>query len=231
MLPQAEVLQDWKGLSDSQWSNKPKPSWLQGPFHKLTLPQLPADFSHASTASQIQQLVALCVVPVMLAKHQIKGIEDLMRLPSPATTGRQPKLPLVRIPQQPCLLPSKLLVRWGEGLAFEENGHCRLTLQRTGRSWNSKAVRLATLICHARHGPPAVPRLVPKHLCGNHSCIHPEHISWETQSDNTLHARHKHTPMHIPTVAQNQQARAEAQQARAEAKQAAALLYLAENVV
>ena len=107
MLPQAEVLQDWKGLSDSQWSNKPKPSWLQGPFHKLTLPQLPADFSHASTASQIQQLVALCVVPVMLAKHQIKGIEDLMRLPSPATTGRQPKLPLVRIPQQPCLLPSK----------------------------------------------------------------------------------------------------------------------------
>eukprot|EP00891_Asterochloris_glomerata_P009125 jgi/Astpho2/9125/Aster-02775 len=94
VLPQAEVLQDWKGLSDSQWSNKPKPSWLQGPFHKLTLPQLPADFSHASTASQIQQLVALCVVPVMLAKHQIKGIEDLMRLPSPATTGRQPKLPL-----------------------------------------------------------------------------------------------------------------------------------------
>ncbi len=63
------------------------------------------------------------------------------------------------------------------------------------------------------------------HLCGNSSCIHLEHIAWETQSDNTLHAWHKHTPMHNLTVALNQQARAKKtgqRAAKAEDRQRAA---------
>ena len=225
MLPQAEVLQDWKGLSDSTWRCQPKPSWLQGPFHKLCLSELPADFSQASTAAQLRQLVALYVVPVLPAKHEIKGLEDLMRLPSPATTGRQPRLPLVRIPQQSCLEPSKLQVRWQTGLSFEKSSkYWNLTLQMQGRNQSTQLVRLHALICHARHGPPADPGLVAKHLCGNLSCIHPEHIAWETQSDNRLHACHKHTPLHIPNVAQNQQARNEARQARA-------LIFFARNAL
>ena len=59
---------------------------LQGPFCQLCLPQLPPTFS---TAAQIQQLVTLCVMPMVLAKHHIRGFKDLKRLPSPATTGRQ----------------------------------------------------------------------------------------------------------------------------------------------
>ena len=48
----------------------------------------------------MQQLVTLYVVPVVLAKHKIKAIEHLQKLPSPATTGRQLqiRLPPVRVP-------------------------------------------------------------------------------------------------------------------------------------
>ena len=167
------------------------------------------------------------MVPVLPAKHQIKGIEDLVRLPSPATTctGMQPKLPLIRTPQQSCLVPSKLLVRWQEGLASEKEAkYWTLTLQRLGRNRSTMAVRFHALICYGRHGTPADPRLVAKHLCSNPSCIHPEHIAWVTQSDNRLHACHKQTPVHFPKVAQNQQA-------RAEARQAAASLYFSKNIV
>ena len=225
-LPQPEVLQDWKGLNDSHWTAQTKPSWLQGPFHQLCLPQLAAtDFSHASTACQLKQLVDLCVVPVLPAKHQIKGIDDLMRLPSPTTSGTQPKLPLVRVPQKSCLIPSKLLVRRQESLAcMESTGYWNLTLQISGSSCSTKLVRLHALICHARHGPPADPRLRAKHLCGNLPCIHPEHIAWGTQCDTILHACHKYRPMHFPKVAQNYQAKAEAGQAKA-------LLFFAENAV
>ena len=55
----------------------------------LYLPQLPADDSTATTAAQIQQLVTLCEVPVVPAKHHIRGNnKDLTRLLSPAINGR-----------------------------------------------------------------------------------------------------------------------------------------------
>ena len=208
MLPQAEVLQDWLGLSDSHWRCQPKPSWLQGPFHKLCLPQLPANFSHASTAAQLQQLIALCVVPVLPAKHQIKGIEDLMRLPSPATTGRQPRLPLVKVPQQSCLVPSKLQVRRQEGLANEGNGNWRLTLQRSGRSCTAKGSEIGCphLPCAAwRPRRPRADGYAPVWQPLMHP---PKHMSWQPTSVRSLYFWNKHTPLHIPRVAQNVQARA-----------------------
>ena len=216
----------WKGL-DHKW--RTRPSWLQGPFHKLCLTKLPPDFSTATTAAQIQQLVTLYVVPVVPAKHHITGIEALHKLPSPDTTGQQFRLPPVRVPQQQCLVPGKLLVRRLQGLTFDkESEYWKLTLQRVGSSrgvsWPTQSVRLHALICHARHGPPAEGD-VAMHLCANKSCIHPEHIAWETQSVNTLHAWHKHTPVHFPTVDQSQKAKTQGRldkQARAEARQRAA---------
>ena len=216
----------WKGL-DHKW--RTRPSWLQGPFHKLCLTKLPPDFSTATTAAQIQQLVTLYVVPVVPTKHNISGTEALQKLPSPATTGRQFRLPQVRVPQQQCLVPGKLLVRRLQGLAFEKDtDYWTLILQKVGSSrnlsWPTQLVRLHALICHARHGPPAEGD-VAMHLCANKSCIHPEHIAWQTQSVNTLHAWHKHTPVHFPEVLPNQQARVKARldkQARAEARQRSA---------
>ena len=226
MRPQDEVWHVWKGLNRNAW--RTKPSWLQG-LHKLCLEKLSSDFITATTAAQIQQLITLYVVPVLPDKHRITGIAALQKLPSPATTGRQFRLPQVRVPQQQCLVPSKLQVRWQAGLASErESKYWSLTLQRKGclrdLSWSTQTVRLHALVCHARHGPPAE-GFVAMHLCGNGACIHPEHIAWETHSDNRLHACHKHTPMHIPTVALNQQARDKARldrHARAEDRRRAA---------
>ena len=169
MQPQDEVWPYWKGLNPKSW--RTKPSWLQtlcsrGPC----LPLLPSDFSTAITADQMQQLVTLYVVPVVPAKHQIKAIEHLQKLPSLATTGRQLqfRLPPVRVPQQQCLEPSKLLVRRLQGLAFEkESKYWKLTLQRVACP---QFVRLHALICHARHGPPPEGH-VAMHLCGK--VMHP----------------------------------------------------------
>ena len=73
------------------------------------------------------------MVPVVPPKHNITGIEALQKLPSPATTGMQFRLPPVRVPQQQCLVPSKLLVRWQTGLSFEkESEYWSLTLQSQG---------------------------------------------------------------------------------------------------
>ena len=99
MQPQDEVWPYWKGLNPKSW--RTKPSWPLGLCSRgPCLPLLPPDFSTAITADQMQQLVTLYVVPVVLAKHKIKAIEHLQKLPSPATTGRQLqiRLPPVRVP-------------------------------------------------------------------------------------------------------------------------------------
>ncbi len=130
MQPQHEVWDVWKGLNPKAW--RTKPSWLQG-LHKHCLAQLPSDFSTATTTAQIQQLITPYVVPVLPPKHNITGIEALPQLPSPVTTGRQAWLPPVRVPQKQWLVPSKLLVRWQTGLAFQrESEYWNLTLQRAG---------------------------------------------------------------------------------------------------
>ena len=186
---------------------RPSHAGCKGSF--LTGSALPLLPSHFSTAAQIQLLITLYVLPVVPLKHNIKSLGDLKKLPPPAITGKHPRLPTARIPKSQCLVPGKLLVRKLPSLAFmESTGYWNLTLQTNGSSCSMKLVRLHALICHAGHGPPAHPRLVAMHLCGDSSCIHPEHIAWKTQSGNILHACHKHTPMHIPTVALKQQARA-----------------------
>lgn len=47
--------------------------------------------------------------------------------------------------------------------------------------------------CHKIHGPPPEDGMIVRHLCENDStmpngfiCIHPDHIKWDTQSNNML---------------------------------------------
>ena len=156
MQPQDGVCHDWQGLKASLWSPQTKPCWLQGLIpDRLCLPLLPSHFSTASTAAQIQQLITLYVLPVVPLKHNIKSLGDLDKLPSPALTGKHPRLPTARIPKTQCLVPGKLLVRKLPSLAFmESTGYWNLTLQISGSSCSMKLVRLHALICHARHAPP-----------------------------------------------------------------------------
>lgn len=58
-------------------------------------------------------------------------------------------------------------------------------------SYNGERWYAARLMCQLVHGEPPTPEHQAAHSCGNGhgGCVHPGHLSWKTQSENSLDCR------------------------------------------
>lgn len=58
-------------------------------------------------------------------------------------------------------------------------------------SWNRKIRRAHRVMCQLVHGDPPTPEHHAAHSCGNghKGCVHPQHVSWKTASENQLDRR------------------------------------------